>query len=534
LVSWSVGQIKLSVTRYFLQQQYTKILIFSLLSVTITLFAIFLSTGWLTRKFLHSPIRSLTEISKTIAGGNYKIDVTQHSVEEFTPFIQALGSMANRIEQQVDELKQSRNELQQAELKYRKIVENAVEGLFQVELDGRLISYNKAFANILGFDINSTEFDANKFRQINVLEKFLFASTNQWYEQLLNFEQRGDIPSWEVNGLTQDNKKFYAILTLRRLNETSTNKIYLEGSLVDITARKEKEEAQEEKAAAEAASQTKSLFLANMSHEIRTPLNAVMGFLQLCLKTELNEKQRDHLYRANSAAKSLLGIINDILDFSKVEAGKLELENIEFDLEKLLEDVINVIGLKVESKGIDLVVSVTPEVPRTLLGDPLRLIQVIINLCSNAVKFTENGKVEIEIRFLEKANTPQVSLLLFIIKDSGIGMTDDQLRKLFNAFQQADSSTTRKHGGTGLGLAICKRLIELMGGKIDVESNLGSGSKFEFSIAFQQIGYEMMPPKDHVKIDLHHVQPDSDITSHAPYKISSTLKEGGIISYPIC
>jgi signal transduction histidine kinase/CheY-like chemotaxis protein/HPt (histidine-containing phosphotransfer) domain-containing protein len=232
--------------------------------------------------------------------------------------------------------------------------------------------------------------------------------------------------------------------------------------------------------AAEEANRAKSLFLANMSHELRTPLNGVIGMVDLLLGAEPNVQQRRYCEIAKSSARSLLELINDILDFSKIEAGKLELDSTDFDLHDLLEGVTQMFGERAEKKGIELGCSVGRDVPRAVTGDPVRLRQVILNLVSNAIKFTESGEVVISVAVNEQNETK--ALLKFAIKDSGIGIPQHRLDRLFKSFSQVDTSTTRKFGGTGLGLAISQRIVELMGGRIGVQSEEGKGSVFWFSV----------------------------------------------------
>ncbi|MDD5410544.1 MAG: two-component regulator propeller domain-containing protein [Methylobacter sp.] len=231
-----------------------------------------------------------------------------------------------------------------------------------------------------------------------------------------------------------------------------------------------------------AANQIKSEFLANMSHEIRTPMNAIIGMTHLAQRTELTAKQNNYLTKINNSAQSLLRIINNILDFSKIEAGKLELELMTFSLDDVLSNLSDIVGLKAEEKGIGLVFSITPETPRQLLGDSLRLSQILINLVNNAVKFTERGEVTVTVMLEEQRG--ETVLLKYTITDTGIGMTSEQISNLFQPFSQADTSITRHYGGTGLGLAISKQLAESMGGRIWADSELDKGSTFSFTASF--------------------------------------------------
>ncbi|MGD1831485.1 MAG: response regulator, partial [Spirochaetaceae bacterium] len=250
------------------------------------------------------------------------------------------------------------------------------------------------------------------------------------------------------------------------------------------------------KEAAESSSRAKSLFLANMSHEIRTPMNAIIGLNSLVAKTDLTRKQQDYIGKIGQSARNLLGIINDILDFSKIEAGKMDIEETDFQLNDVMENLSNLIGEKVRGKGLELVFHQDLQIPNNLKGDPLRLGQILLNLCNNAVKFTAEGEIIVTIKLEDLSD--DTALLRFDVSDTGIGLTDEQRNKLFRSFSQADTSTTRKYGGTGLGLAISKKLSELMGGAIGVDSIYGEGSTFYFTVKLKIGGGKVnrMAPED--------------------------------------
>ena len=303
-----------------------------------------------------------------------------------------------------------------------------------------------------------------------VVEKFLEAekTTSDIADQ---FEYRLVLRS---GGFRYGYMKYFVI------HDSHGNAVKITGIHLDITERKKIEmELAEAKEAAEAAAKIKSDFLANMSHEIRTPMNAIIGLSHLISKTRLTKKQEDYIHKIFGSAHNLLGIINDILDFSKIEAGKLAMESVDFDLNEVFDNLGNMIAGKAYDKKLELVFHVNTDVPVKLVGDPLRLGQVLLNLANNAVKFTEAGEIAVSAELVNLENNE--AEIKFIVRDTGIGLTEDQMNTLFQAFSQADTSTTRKYGGTGLGLSISKKLSEMMGGRIWVESIFGEGSTFYFT-----------------------------------------------------
>lgn len=396
-----------------------------------------------------------------------------------------LGRKANKkLQNAQTELEQKVLErtidLSKAEEQGRLILTSIGQGLFGLDNQGRVIFINDAALNMLGFveqDIIGK----------SILDKIIpDQQKNQIQQALLENITFSDL---DTVFLTQDKNPFPVEYSCRSILDHHQ----VRGCVVvfsDIRYRKQMSEALEQaKQDAEQASQTKSAFLANMSHEIRTPMNSIIGMAHLVLETPLSNKQRNYIEKLSQSAHFLLNIINDILDFSKNEAGKLSLEEIPFSLSELMQDIHQLTVTEADKKGLLFTISISEQIPDILLGDPLRLKQILINLTNNAIKFTSQGHVSLNITCLDPDNSDQNTQnirLLFCIADSGIGINETQLSHLFTSFSQADSSTTRQFGGTGLGLAICKQLAQAMNGDIWVKSTYGKGSQFYVSLPFQE------------------------------------------------
>ncbi|WP_250657063.1 7TM diverse intracellular signaling domain-containing protein [Alkalimarinus coralli] len=361
--------------------------------------------------------------------------------------------------------------------KFQTLYENASEGIFQCTLDGRFMSANPALANIFGYD--TAESIIVEVEDI-ATECCVDAGERERFEAQLMAD--GRVTAFESEYKRRDGSVFWGSSSARLVRNDKGEPAYLEGSLIDITERIERERAEREREAAQASTSAKSEFLANMSHEIRTPMNAIIGFSALAQKTDLTAKQRDYVNKIENSSKSLLGIINDILDFSKIEAGKLDLESVPFDIYHVVNDLVTLLSHRAAEKNLELVVNASHGVPSGLVGDSLRLEQILVNLTNNAIKFTAEG--EIVVRISEVQSLEDKVQLQFSVSDTGIGLTKAQQQKLFKPFTQADGSTTRQYGGTGLGLSISKQLVEMMDGEIWVESKEGEGSTFAFNAWF--------------------------------------------------
>ena len=365
--------------------------------------------------------------------------------------------------------------LKESEKKYRSLYENAVEGIYQTTPRGLIIACNPALARIAGYDSPEELIAAG----VDIAEQF-YHNPEERESILQKLAEENQIQGFEAQAKRKDGSVFWCSISAHGVKDAEGNILYYEGSLIDVTGRKDKEKAEREREAAQAASVAKSEFLANMSHEIRTPMNGVVGMTELLMTTELTPQQHDYAEAISGSADALLVVLNDILDFSKIQAGKLTLESVYFDFRKTAEQIGQLFSGQTRGKDIDVLVRYPPDVPTRLLGDPTRLRQILSNLIGNAVKFTEAG--HILVRVICEKKTEKECTLQVLVSDTGIGIPANRLDSIFDQFSQADASTTRKYGGTGLGLAICGHLVELMNGKIGVESTPGVGSTFWFRL----------------------------------------------------
>jgi PAS domain S-box-containing protein len=346
----------------------------------------------------------------------------------------------------------------------------------EADASGNIIFVNEKFCEISGYARNELIGKNHRIVKSNV-------HPAGFYEEMWRAISGGKVWEGEICNRAKSGEYYWVRSTIVPYLDENGRPYQYVSIRTDITHLKSTEKAlSDAKIAAESANRAKGDFLANMSHEIRTPMNAIIGFSQLCLQTSLEPVQREYIAKVYQSANSLLGIINDILDFSRIESGKLSIENIPFRLDELLSSVAAQTCVRAEEKGLEFLIHKGMEIPRTLIGDSLRLGQILSNLISNAVKFTRDGEVSVQINVISQCE--QRETLRFTVTDTGVGLTKEQLGRLFQSFSQADTSTTRKYGGTGLGLAICKHLVELMGGRIWVESTPGKGSRFSFEIPF--------------------------------------------------
>jgi PAS domain S-box-containing protein len=424
----------------------------------------------------HLATRHILDIAASMGSVTADADVPPLKLRRARRSGDELDQLADSVNAMRDRLRQHAVELEQANTRMAAILDNMPELAWVKDAEGRFIAVNRAFAAAKGVAtpgeiIGKTDLDTAPLE---------FAEAYR----------RDDAEVMALRGSKRIEEQHpNADGSLSAIETVKTAMIDGEGRVVgtvgiarDITERRQAEADREARRAAELSNQAKGEFLAHMSHEIRTPMNAILGMSYLALQGALNPQQHAQVQKIHDAAEALLGIINDILDFSKIEAGKLDIEAVAFDLGGVVHGVVNMVGVQAREKGLALRQSLPAQGPATLVGDPSRLRQVLLNLGSNAVKFTERGEVNFTIETVERDE--RFVRLRFEVRDTGMGMSPEVQRHLFEPFAQGDSSMSRRYGGTGLGLTISRHLVRMMGGDIDVQSTPGAGSRFRFELRF--------------------------------------------------
>jgi PAS domain S-box-containing protein len=392
----------------------------------------------------------------------------------------------------VNQRKIAEEAMRSSEERYRRIVETTPDGYYEVDINGNYTFFNDAMCDLLGYARDEMKGMNQRAYLDEENSQTLLNAINQVY-------RTGEsIRALEFTFTRRDGSVRHAESSITLITDSKGQPTGFGGFMRDSTERKQAEALRQAKMAAETASREKSRFLANMSHEIRTPLNSIIGLIELMLESDLRPDQREDLDVVISSAYALLSLINNLLDFSKIEAGKFELENAPFHLRDFMKETLRMMAMRTQAKGLELGYRVAPETPNRLVGDPDRLRQIMLNLIENAVKFTDEGEVVVYVT-ADSLNDSDAGLH-FSVEDTGIGIPRDKQKSIFSAFKQVDAKTAGRYGGTGLGLAVSSQLVKLMGGELSVSSQMGKGSRFDFTVAFKRLAPEP-PVKKKVDFD---------------------------------
>ncbi|MCP4143432.1 MAG: response regulator [Chloroflexi bacterium] len=487
-----IAELEVVFTNYHIEQNLKRMRN-TILGLSALAFLVIIGLIATTSKIALKSLNGLMDGVRHVATGNLTYRIPQQSQDEIGILARAFNNMTAKLRGLIADLRERATELDVKNTQFRAILDNSMAVIYLKDIDGKYVLINNRYENL--FHITKSEIVGKTDHEIFPKE---IADAFQANDQRVI---EGNAPLETEEYSPHDDGLHAYISTKVPLHDADGNIYGVCGISTDITERKKTEdllknysiklgqkveertgELKIAKNVAIKANQAKSDFLANMSHEIRTPMNAIIGLSYLILGTELSPKQQDYQTKIHASANSLLRLINDILDFSKIEAGKLDMEKRNFSLAEVLENLSSLINIQIEKKGLTFSLEVEESVSDNLTGDAMRLGQILLNLAANAVKFTDKGGISVIIEQAEAFDREAV--LRFAISDTGIGMSGEQVDQLFQSFHQVDASITRKYGGTGLGLAITKRLIELMGGEIQVESEPGKGSRFNFTARF--------------------------------------------------
>jgi PAS domain S-box-containing protein len=493
----AIGRVYLLSDLEELQSRLRRYLGIAAVVLALALLAAYLLSSRLQR-LISEPILKLASAAKAVSlHKDYRVRVTNESEDEVGVLIQGFNEMLEQVQKRDVELQKHQTHLESqvvsrtadlraSEAHLRTIVETSPSSIGLLSLDGTILDLNPAGVAFL---------EADSLRSVigATISEFVVAEYRDGFRAFLKRALPGNTDSFEYEVLGLRGGRRWLSSRATPLHQDNDADVKLLLFTRNITKHKQAEaEMERARVAAEAANQAKSEFLANMSHEIRTPMNAIIGMTDLALDTDLTREQREYLTTVRGATDSLLNLINDILDFSKIEAGKLEMDSIEFSLRETVEETVRTLALRAHEKGLELACHMAPDVPEKLVGDPNRLRQVLVNLIGNGIKFTPKGEVVVEVA--AESQREDAGALHFVVRDTGVGIPADKLEIIFEAFEQADASTTRQYGGTGLGLTIVSRLVALMGGRIWAESELGKGSAFHFTATFARRNVPLEQP----------------------------------------
>ena len=405
----------------------------------------------------------------------------------------------------ITERKRAEEALRESEDRHRTILQTAMDGFWLVDPEGRLLEANETYCRMSGYSaqellaMHIPDLEATEAKEDTAAHMQEIMAHGEARFESRHRRKNGSILDVEVSVQYQPTSSGLFVAFVRDITERKQTEERINRYVGDLESARETqarmvEQLAVEKDRAEAATRSKSEFLSSMSHEIRTPMNGVIGMTGLLLDTPLTPEQKSYAETIRGSGEALLSVINDILDFSKIEAGKLDLEIVPFDLQSALEDVVELLAVQAHEKKLELLLRYAPDAPREFLGDPGRIRQVVLNLVSNAIKFTDSGHVLVETH--SKAISSGVASIRIAVRDTGIGIPADRQQLLFQKFQQLDSSTTRKYGGTGLGLAISKQLVELLGGTLSLVSQVGEGSTFSVELPLRTNPLSRAEPKE--------------------------------------